>query len=196
VPREPAPDPRQGFPDNERIKADLDGVARAITLCCPRCDELFEWTTPLAVSELCGSPTCERCSAPFPMECHDCGIDLSVDGFGARVLKDQNEKSGHQPVWGLYCPPCLDVYDRFSIPQFELKPCAQCGKMVAAGELHIRQINEKLGAGALAWHQATMAGVCSDCAKSVDLRPRSFVSSMAVLLALVALFAVACFFLG
>jgi hypothetical protein len=108
------------------------------------------------------------------------------------MLKERVDDTAEERVWGMFCPECLAAYDSLAIPRFELKPCAQCGKMVAAGELRLRQINEKLGAGALAWHQTVMVGLCSDCTKTLDSGSKAFVSSMAVLLALVGLFILVC----
>jgi hypothetical protein len=128
------------------------------------------------------------------MECQDCGHDLTLDGFCAKVLKDGSAGPGGQRTWGLFCPECGDVYDRFAVGEFELKPCAKCGKSVAAGELRLRQVNETSGGGML--HRTSMLGVCSDCARGLDSGPRAFVSGATILLALVALFALVCWLLG
>jgi hypothetical protein len=184
------------LPDRERIKADLDEVSRPITLRCPECGSHYEWNSPLVVEEVRQAPSCRDCFAPYPMGCQDCGLDLTVDGFSAKVLKHGGGGAGGQQTWGLFCPECADAYDRFAVGEFELKPCAKCGKSVAAGELRLRQVNESVGVGARAFHRTTMVGVCSDCARGLDSGPRAFVSGATILLALVALFALVCWLMG
>jgi hypothetical protein len=189
-------DPHQRLLDEDCTKANLHEVDQPITLRCPECEATYAWPASFVLSGEYRSPSCEHCSTPYPMECHDCGLDLSVDGFGVRMLKETKEDGAEERAWGLFCPECLDAYDRFSVPRFELKPCVQCWKMVAAGELHLRQINEKLEPGALACHQSIMVGLCSECARTVDSGPKTFITSMAILLGLVGLFILLCWFIS
>ena len=162
-----------------------------IILSCPKCEVRYEW-----LSDQGEEPFCSRCAARYPMACHDCGLDLRIDGFHKRPLKHREETSEQQCIWGLYCPECTAKYDRFAVKKSQPSNCAQCGVQVQAGGLRLRSFNSTVVAGAVAYHETHYLGLCPACAKSADNVGTKMLSTMVSVFVLIALFAIVCWLLN
>jgi hypothetical protein len=188
-------DSSSAAPAGQHIQAKFDQIDRSIILCCPECRAKYDWITPISVPEVRVAPSCKNCAAPYPLACHDCGHDLSANGFDARVLRDEATPIEQRP-WGLFCSACAATYDRFALPERELKQCAQCGMLVAPGDLHVRSINATQMEGAVAYHRTQHLGLCPECADKADRAPRRMLTTMGLLLLLFVGFAIVCWFLS
>jgi hypothetical protein len=102
------------------------------------------------------------------MGCHDCGLDLLVDGFEARPLKARADQQEGRTVSGLFCPECADRYDHFSAGAGQSEPCARCGAQVPTGELRLRSLSKSEVAGAVVLSQTRFEKVCPACAAEGD----------------------------
>jgi hypothetical protein len=145
--------------------ASRDRRIKPITVRCADCDTPYDWV-PARDDEAAGeAPRCPKCAAPYHMACHDCGLDLTIDGYQQRPLKSSSDGP---PIWGLFCPECTEKYDRFRARGNQGPPCAKCGAPVPVGELRLRSHHSTEVFGQYALHQTTYDGLCPTCAAAKD----------------------------
>src|SRR5262249_6909243 len=73
-------------------------------------------------------------------------------------------------VWALFCSGCVTEYDTFTMQEGEEVPCAECGRMVAAGHLRVRLLDS----------QTTYKGVCPACAERADQGGKTLLSTFLI----------------